>query len=208
MMPDTLRWRQNGRDSVSNHQPHDCLLNRLFRRRSNKTSKLRVTGLCARNSPGTGDFPHKWPVTRKMFPFDDVIIILTNRDSGNDLLPVSHQAISRTISADILSNEQSKQDAVKFYLKCKHFHWQTFIYFIMSSAKWLSFPLGLGVSLTNNPTGIYKANTAFTDSWLCPGIALISQKTTIHQHNHSKSEGSISSITSDLICTVFLRFYW
>ena len=21
-----LRWRQNGRDSVSNHQPHDCLL--------------------------------------------------------------------------------------------------------------------------------------------------------------------------------------
>ena len=53
----TLRWRQNGRDSVSNHQPHDCLLNRLFRRRSKKTSKLRVTGLCAGNSPGTGKFP-------------------------------------------------------------------------------------------------------------------------------------------------------
>ena len=29
-----------------NHQPHDCLFNRLFRRRSKKTSKLRVTGLC------------------------------------------------------------------------------------------------------------------------------------------------------------------
>ena len=41
------QWRQNGRDSVSNHQPHDCLLNRLFRRRSKKTSKLRVTDLCA-----------------------------------------------------------------------------------------------------------------------------------------------------------------
>ena len=52
-----LRWRQNGRDSVSNHQPHDCLLNLLFRRRSKKTSKLRVTCLCARNSPGTGEFP-------------------------------------------------------------------------------------------------------------------------------------------------------
>ena len=157
---------------------------------------------------GSVNSPHKWPVTRKMFPFDDVIMILANRDSGNDLLPVSHQAISRTISADILSNEQSKHDAVKFYLKCKHFHWQTFIYFTMSSAKWLSFPLGLGVSLTNNPTGIYRANTAFTVSWLCPGITLISQKTTIHQHNHSKSEGSISSITSNLICTVSLRFYW
>ena len=44
-------------DSVSNHQPHDCLLNCLFRRRSKKTSKLRVTGLCAGNSPGTGEFP-------------------------------------------------------------------------------------------------------------------------------------------------------
>ena len=53
----TLRWRQNGRDSVSNHQPHDCLPNRLFRRRSKKTSKLRVSGLCAGNSPGTGEFP-------------------------------------------------------------------------------------------------------------------------------------------------------
>ena len=52
-----LRWRHNGRDGVSNHQPHDCLLNRLFRRRSKKTSKLRVTGLCAGNSPGTGEFP-------------------------------------------------------------------------------------------------------------------------------------------------------
>ena len=52
----SLQWRHNGSDNVSNHQPHDCLLNRLFRRRSKKTSKLRVTGLCARNSPGTGEF--------------------------------------------------------------------------------------------------------------------------------------------------------
>ena len=53
----TLQWRYNGRDSVSNHQPSDCLLNHLFKRRSTKTSKLRVTGLCAWNSPVTGDFP-------------------------------------------------------------------------------------------------------------------------------------------------------
>ena len=25
---ETLQWRHNGHDSVSNHQPHDCLLNR------------------------------------------------------------------------------------------------------------------------------------------------------------------------------------
>ena len=53
----TLQWRHNGHDSVSNHQPHYCLLNRLFRRRSKKTSKLCVTGLCAGNSQGTGEFP-------------------------------------------------------------------------------------------------------------------------------------------------------
>ena len=53
----SLRWRHNGHNSVSNHQPSDCLLNRLFRCRSKKTSKLCVTGLCAGNSPGTGEFP-------------------------------------------------------------------------------------------------------------------------------------------------------
>ena len=53
----TLRWRHNDHAGVSNHQPHGCLLNRLFRRKSKKTSKLRVTGLCAGNSPGTGEFP-------------------------------------------------------------------------------------------------------------------------------------------------------
>ena len=39
-------------DGVSNHQPHHCLLNRLFGCRSKKTSQLRVIGLCALNSPG------------------------------------------------------------------------------------------------------------------------------------------------------------
>ena len=70
----SLQWRHKDHDSVSNHQPHGSLLNRLFRRRSKKTSKLRVTGLCVGNSPGPVDSPNKWPLTRKMFPFDDVIM--------------------------------------------------------------------------------------------------------------------------------------
>ena len=53
----TLQWRHNGPDGVSNHQPQACLPNRLFRRRSKKTSKLRNTGLCAENSLMTGEFP-------------------------------------------------------------------------------------------------------------------------------------------------------
>ena len=68
-----LQWCHNERDGVSNHQPHHCLLNRLFGLRSKKTSKLRDTGLCAANSPVSS--PHKGPETRKMFPFDDVIMM-------------------------------------------------------------------------------------------------------------------------------------
>ena len=67
LFPIPLQWRHNNHDCVSNHQPHGCLLNRFFRRRSKKTSKLRVTGLCMGNSPGPVNSPHKGPVTRKCF---------------------------------------------------------------------------------------------------------------------------------------------
>ena len=91
-----LQWRHNGRDGVSNHQPHDCLLNRLFRSRSQKTSKLRVTSLCAGNSPGTGEFPaqmtsyaenvsiwwrhHELPVV--LIPVDGVTVVLIPVDEA------------------------------------------------------------------------------------------------------------------------------
>ena len=70
----SLRWPHDGHNGVSNHQPHHCLLDRLFGCRSKKTSKLRVTGLCVGNSPVPGEFPTQRPVTQKMFPFDDVIM--------------------------------------------------------------------------------------------------------------------------------------
>ena len=54
MILGSLQWRHNEHDGAPNYQPYDCLLNRLFRRRS---KKLRVTGLCAGNSPATGEFP-------------------------------------------------------------------------------------------------------------------------------------------------------
>ena len=72
----TLQWRHNEPDGVSNHRPHDCLLNSLFRRRSKTTSKLRVTGLCAGNSPVTGEFPAQRAsdVENVSITFDDVIM--------------------------------------------------------------------------------------------------------------------------------------
>ena len=68
----SLLWHHNGHDGISNHQPHDCLLNRLFRSRSKKTSKLHVTGLCVGNSLGTSEFPAQMANNAE---FDDIIML-------------------------------------------------------------------------------------------------------------------------------------
>ena len=52
----TLQWRHKERDGVSNHWCSNCLLNRVFGRRSKETSKLHVTGLCEGNSSVTDEF--------------------------------------------------------------------------------------------------------------------------------------------------------
>ena len=54
---DVLILHYRGRDGVSNHQHHDCLLNHSSSRWSKKTSKFRATSLCAGNSPMNGAFP-------------------------------------------------------------------------------------------------------------------------------------------------------
>ena len=53
----SLHWRHNERDGFSNHWRLNCVLNRLFRRRSKKTSTLRVASLGEGNSPVIGWFP-------------------------------------------------------------------------------------------------------------------------------------------------------
>ena len=73
----SLLWNHIEGDGVTNHQRLDCLLGRLFRSTSKKTSKLRVAGLCEGNHCWPVDSTHKGPITRKMFPFDDVITILS-----------------------------------------------------------------------------------------------------------------------------------
>ena len=73
-----LHRPHNWRDGVSDHQPHDCLLNYLLRRRSTKTSKLRVLVTFVRGihqSPVNS--PYTVPVTWEIFPFDDDIMRIT-----------------------------------------------------------------------------------------------------------------------------------
>ena len=66
-----LQWRHDERDGVSNHQPHDCLLNRLVRAHQSPASLAFVRGIYRWPT----NFSYKRPVTRKIFPSDDVIMI-------------------------------------------------------------------------------------------------------------------------------------
>ena len=69
-----LQWRHNERDGVSNHQPHDCLLNRLFGDRSKKNHNSALLAFVRGIHRSPVNSPHKEPVTPKRFPFDDVIM--------------------------------------------------------------------------------------------------------------------------------------
>ena len=106
----TLQWRHNDHDSVSNHQPPGCWLNRLFRRRSKKTSKLRVTGLCVGNSPGPVNSPHKGPVMRKKkFPFGDVIMNLIPHGANSEYSSIHIDYIRNSVIIMICSSSSGCQ---------------------------------------------------------------------------------------------------
>ena len=90
----TLQWRHNERHGVSNHRGLHSLLNCWFRRRSKKTLKLRVTGLCAGNSPVTGEFPAQKASNAENVSIDD---IMTFSETG--CYPIS---VSFTVSNSLL----------------------------------------------------------------------------------------------------------
>ena len=71
---EALQWRHNEPAGVSNHQPHDCLLNRhsgADRRKDQSSASLAFVRGIHRWPVNS---PHKGPITRKKLPFDDVIM--------------------------------------------------------------------------------------------------------------------------------------
>ena len=71
----SLQRRHNEHNGVANHRRFDCLPSRLFRRRSKKISKLRVSGLCEGNPgnpPVTGGFPSRRASNAEILPIYDV----------------------------------------------------------------------------------------------------------------------------------------
>ena len=56
----SLRWRQNEHDGVSNHQRLDCLLIRLFRRRSASLAFVLTGGLSSQRASNAGKASVWW----------------------------------------------------------------------------------------------------------------------------------------------------
>ena len=85
----TLQWRHNERDGVSYHQPHDCLLHRLLKPQIKENTKAPRHWYLVRGIPRSPvNSPHKGPATRKMFPFDDVIMTCLPTN-GTNVIPHS-----------------------------------------------------------------------------------------------------------------------
>ena len=103
----TIEWRQNERNCAWNHRRLYCLLRSLFRRRSKKISKLRVTGFVRRIHQWPVNSPPNGPVTRKMFPFDDVMIIwhiLSLQSAPADGLVWKLTAVKVSVISDWMEN--------------------------------------------------------------------------------------------------------
>ena len=155
-----LQWRHDGRDCVSNHEPHDCLPNRSFRCWSKKPSKPRLTGLCAGNSPVTGEFPAQAVNSAENVSIwwrHYIVSVLTHWgrkthicvsklatiDSDNGLSPGRRQAVIWTNAGVMLIGPLG----TKFNEISIEIHIFSFkkIHLKLSSGKWRPFCLGLNV---------------------------------------------------------------
>ena len=152
-----LQWRHNGHDGVSNHQPHHCLLNRLFGCRTKKhqssASLAFVRGIHREPVNST----HKWPVTRKMFPFDDGI--MGKLDSGkfreNKNATYSWSFFTHTptsISSFASSTKWQFSNTGERVLKQSkiriNFHWIVYMYILQFEA-WAIPKITMQVSFTS-----------------------------------------------------------
>ena len=166
-----LQWLHNERNSVSNHQPHGCLLNLLFRRSSKKTSKPRVMALSEGvnsrwpvNSLVTDEFLCDWwiPGTNgqlrgKHFHLTTSSCCITHWGrvayicvskliiigSDNGLSPSRCQAIIWTNAGILLIRILGTNFSE--ILSEIHAFWFKKMHLKMSSAKWRPFCLGLNV---------------------------------------------------------------
>ena len=73
-----LQWHHIECDGVINHRHLQFLFNRFFQAQIKENSKAPRHWPLWGEAPVTGGFPHKRPVSRKMFPFDNVTMTTRN----------------------------------------------------------------------------------------------------------------------------------
>ena len=71
---------------------------------SKRTSTLSVAGLCEGNPPVAHGSPHKGPVTQKMFPFDDVILLIGTAENDIGMKTTSFSKFTKMLWACPLQN--------------------------------------------------------------------------------------------------------
>ena len=87
----SLQWRHNGCDSVSNHVVYAIVYSDADQRKHQSSASLAfVRGI----HRGPVNSPHKWPVTRKMLPFDDVIMFNQQSTVKAGDLPTSYPCLN------------------------------------------------------------------------------------------------------------------
>ena len=150
----SLQWCHNGHSGISNHQPHHCLRNRLFGHRSKKISKLRVTGLCAGNSPMTGEFPAQMASKAENVSIWWLHHVNSSPPSaaymyqwtGSSLVQVAWTNPGR-LSIKLLGTNLSE-----IQIKIQNFSFMK-MHLKISPAKWLPFCLGLDVLMDGSCEG-------------------------------------------------------
>ena len=103
----SLQLRHNECYGVSNHQPHDCLVNRYWDTDKRKHQSSASLAFVRANHLWPVISTHKWLVARKIFPFNDVIMCsITNTAACENHKPQENHCMTK-----------------KFNISCVHYFW-------------------------------------------------------------------------------------
>ena len=187
----TLRWRHNRHDGVSNHQPPQCLLNRLFGSRSKKTSNLGVTGLCAGNSPGTSEFPAQmacnaenvsiwWRHNVSMWSESLYCTCIFNRLSMPSIYMIS--GFSR----------EARRGSVEILFKAYHWHvysihGSNFVYHVANQLK---------VTFLHASQWKHRVD----NQWVIIKLPTVRKHTLQHQSHYKRSQDNLSKWRNSSVC--------
>ena len=102
---ESLQWRHDERDGVSNHQPHDCLLNRLFKAQIKENIKA------PRYWPLWGEFTgDRWiPRTKGQWHGKCFHLMTSSWCSGIWRYPVGSRLINKTYFTFLTENENLRK---------------------------------------------------------------------------------------------------